>query len=66
VSLGTYGEVAWTAPSLLVLALGSRGPDRPARMVSAETSADRFLHQLTGEASRGALCLRGSAIVPMV
>ena len=49
VPLGTYGAVDWTAPSLLVVALGSCGPDRPARIVRAETSADRFLHQLTGE-----------------
>jgi hypothetical protein len=39
----------WTAPSWLVLALGSCGPDRPARIVRAETGADRFLHQLPGE-----------------
>ena len=49
VSLGTDGAVDGTASSLLVVALGSYGPDRPARIVRAETSPDRFLHQLTGE-----------------
>jgi sulfatase modifying factor 1 len=44
VSLGTCGAVDWPAPSLLVVALGSCGPDRPARIVRAATSADRFLH----------------------
>ena len=42
VPLGTYGAVDWTAPSLLVVALGSCGPDRPARIVRLVPLEFRF------------------------